>query len=259
MAFGNTPWIRKPALGVGINWSHPLTSGLVSALLLNENGGRKLFDLCYPGNQVSTWTAAAWGVSKEMIGLDFDGSTSIIVGSPISISLAGLPFSIFVLHYPTTFTGTFFSLGTTGSNDLALHLRLNSTTQVLFGMFFDDLTVTVPTMAAGDKVAMLATMSGAKLQSIYHNGTFINSRTATDFYRGDKTWTLGRNGWTPSNFYDGIISCVFIWRRCLSPHEALQIYQQPFALIAPQVSLYRYAFQAVAAGAAPDFYRRRIG
>jgi hypothetical protein len=49
-------WQQKPPLGFKINWNHPITNKLVSAWILNENGGKKVFDL-RPGWSVANTIA----------------------------------------------------------------------------------------------------------------------------------------------------------------------------------------------------------
>ena len=43
-------WIQKPPLGIQIDWSNPITKGLVGCWLFNEGSGDKVYDLSGNGN-----------------------------------------------------------------------------------------------------------------------------------------------------------------------------------------------------------------
>ena len=67
-------WIQKPPLGVQINWSDPLTKGLVGCWLFNENNGDKVYDLSGHGKTGSI-VGTDWGLSPRGPALDNDRAT----------------------------------------------------------------------------------------------------------------------------------------------------------------------------------------
>jgi hypothetical protein len=59
------PWTRKPPLGYGVNWSHPLANGLLAFLACNEGGGAPV-DLCYGLNLAPNAAGnGTWGQDKN--------------------------------------------------------------------------------------------------------------------------------------------------------------------------------------------------
>ena len=74
-------YIKKPPLGSQIDWSHPLSTGIVGYWLFNEGSGNKINDISNNRN-IGTLTnfdlTTAWKSSPLGKSLDFDGSNDYI-------------------------------------------------------------------------------------------------------------------------------------------------------------------------------------
>lgn len=237
-------WNIKPPLGFSVNHGHPLSVGLVSAWLLNERAGHKVFDLEHPGNQVTSWSGPTWSNSTFTTAIRHAGSGNI-TGSPIRTSIASGPFTIFILTTPTSGGGTFFSVGTSLSTDKALHLRVTGSTSLLFGLLNDDLGVTVANLV-NRRSSFTFTLDQNKLQSVWDGGIFIGSRTSSGFFTGNTTWRMGADGWDGGSPYNGLTEVVYIWNRALSSYEIRTLSLFPYSFIEPVNPLLQWAAQVAA-------------
>ena len=52
--------ILKPPLGTQLNYSHPLSQGLVGYWLMNEGSGNQLNDLSLNGNDLAFYNTPQW-------------------------------------------------------------------------------------------------------------------------------------------------------------------------------------------------------
>ena len=158
---------------------------------------------------------------------NFSGSNGDISGSNGLEFISGSPFTVDVWIKPDTLNNdcTFFGVGNVNSNGQLLHLRtVSGNTSVVFGMWFDDLTVTVSNNA-NKWVNYTFVMDSSISQSIYENGSFVGSRGSSDYYRGNGSWVIGDWGRTTSReLYTGSISSVIVYNRELSTDEIEQNY-----------------------------------
>ena len=154
----------------------------------------------------------------------FDGVDDYVTGS--TTPLSGSSFSIGCWIKPITVPDnkTYFGLGTTQLTDQSIHLRLINDTNMRFGMYSDDLNVTINS-ATGKWNYFVVTLDNNRLQSVYQNSTFINSRTATSFFIGNNLYFIG--AWGTPGIIQNInaeISLLQIYNRALSPSEIQQNY-----------------------------------
>lgn len=78
-------WTQKPPLGVQIDWSKPITRGLIGCLLFTEGGGDKVYDLSGHGNTGTLTNMAfpptassGWNPGKTGPALAFDGNNDYV-------------------------------------------------------------------------------------------------------------------------------------------------------------------------------------
>ena len=76
------PWTQKPLLGTPIDWSNPLSQGLVGAWAFNEGAGSSIFDAVtnksFPASGGLTWGSG---------GAVFGGSTFVSLGTALNSTL----------------------------------------------------------------------------------------------------------------------------------------------------------------------------
>ena len=156
--------------------------------------------------------------------LTFNGSTNYVSGN---VNIASSPFTIICWVYPnvTPSANIYFSVGSITGTRNAIHLRLVNDTSFLFGMYDDDLSVTVSSVT--NKWNYFAvTLTSGFVQSAYQNGILVgNPRTAGGYFTGNTIYNIGR--WVVSGgvqYINANVANTQIHNRALSASEVLQNY-----------------------------------
>ncbi len=158
--------------------------------------------------------------NKANMAMVFNGVDQYIYGSGISI--ANSPFTI-AAWIKTSYTANeiYFSIGSVKSvNDATVHLRITSNTTMRFGMWGDDLNVTLSNIS-NNWTFLVTTMDSIKVQRVYCNAVEVGTRTANSFFIGNADWKIG--AWTPE-FFDGAIDDVRIYNRALTATDVAELY-----------------------------------
>ncbi|MEQ9231374.1 MAG: LamG domain-containing protein, partial [Cyclobacteriaceae bacterium] len=142
--------------------------------------------------------------------LSFNGSSDYVSGT--GINLANSDFTVegwFNTNSPTTFQ-TLFSLGSAGSNNEALHINLENT-QVKVGFYFSD--VTIPwTVTSGWHHISVSHNTSSLESTVYIDGLPIGSGTHPSVaFTVNTSYTIGRNSWDPSGYFNGQLDDIRIW------------------------------------------------
>jgi hypothetical protein len=221
MAFGNGPKI--------------VTSGLILSLDAADRNsysgtGTVWNDLSGNGNN-GTLTNGPTYSSTNGGSIVFDGVDDYISGS-LATSLSNSEFTIGIWLKTGNISSNkiVFSLGTEASNNKSIHLRfVSSTTSFRFDLYTSGLVTTLSNTSA-NFTYLTCTLNSSLLQSVYQNGSFISSRTATGLFTGNTVYNLGRWGLEapqfnlPGEYWNGNISQVTVYNRALSATEILQNY-----------------------------------
>jgi hypothetical protein len=214
MAFGNGPRI--------------VTSGLVLSLDAADRNS-------YPGSG-TTWADVSGNNNNGTLvnsptfstanggRFAFNGSTNYVSGT---VNIASSPFTIICWVYPnvTPSTNVYFSVGSIDGTRTALHLRLVNDTSFLFGLFNDDLSVTVSSVT--NKWNYFAvTLTSGFVQSAYQNGVLVGSpRTAAGYFTGNTTYGIGRwSNSSPTQYINANVATSYVYNRALTATEILQNY-----------------------------------
>jgi hypothetical protein len=161
----------------------------------------------------------------------FDGTNDYVSGS-LATSLSNSEFTIGIWLKTGNISSNqvVFSLGTEASNNKSIHLRfVSSTTSFRFDLYVSGLVATLSNTSA-NFTYLTCTLNSSLLQSVYQNGSFISSRTATGLFTGNTVYNLGRWGLEapefgyPSEYWNGNLSQVTVYNRALSASEILQNY-----------------------------------
>lgn len=228
---------NKPNLGKQINWSHPLTKGLVSSWLMNENGGDKIYDLSNNNNTGTFVNNTNWVRGKFGSCLSFDGADDYVnvADSPSNSLIGALTISawINVTNY-TTYNGIvgktvtnipkpydYYLLATTG---LPKFFRGNGSSSTAF--------IGTAAPGTGKWVNIVVTAIGEGV-CMYLNGVSngsgnlnVSGITPVD---SDLALRIGNRGDLVTDF-NGLMDNVQMWNRVLSPSEVLQLYREPFCM-----------------------------
>lgn len=195
-------------------WKFDETSGTTASDSSGSESDMTLTDIDFSGNGIA---------GKVGNGLVFDGSNDYVSGS--STNITNTAFTIAVWIKPEVFTNrTYFGLGSGASARASIHLRLTSSTSFLFGMYSDDLAVTVTDMTSR-WTQLVVTLDDSFMQRVYQDGAFVDDRQGGGYFVGDSSMNIGR--WKSSQQYvQGVIDDVRIYNRALNTGEIEALYQQ---------------------------------
>lgn len=220
---GSSVWTTKPMLGSVIDYSNPLSRGIVGCWLMNERGGLKVKNLVNPSKYNGVLTSNFWSNNE----LKFDGSTTYTEITPV---VSG--------------TATFLVIGMRDRNTPANYLDsvigiYTGTTGYYCLMFGNGWS------GAGDNYVRTEG-SASTAVSLYVNGVRQTSNVQSNskltnrvFYNVVSSYT-GITAGTNFRFGDyqtqnwhlsGGIKVVYYWNRVLSPQEIQSLYVSPYQFI----------------------------
>jgi hypothetical protein len=213
MAFNYSPKVVTDGLVLYLDAAN--TKSIVS-------GSTTWNDLSRRGNN-GTLTNNPTFDSQNAGSIVFDGTNDYVIGS--GVNLSGSAFTISTWIKPNqTDTRIFFSVGSTTSTRGSIHIRITNSTSILFGMYSDDLTFTVPDLL-NNWSHITVSLNTDFTQSSFRNGVFINSRLAGGYFTGGSLWAAGvRLFGSLGEFFSGNISHTLVYNRALTPTEVLQNY-----------------------------------
>ena len=236
----------KPNLGVPINWSNPLSKGLVGCWLMNEGGGNIIADLSGNGRNGSV-VNALWSPGKYGTTLAFDDS-----GDYVDLGRASwvdyLPEISIVASVKNN------NVSKVGTNDYIVDKWTNWNCFYLAWDATEKFHFEVRTNTAG----------GVSVQSSVRDGTIQHHLAGTYDGANIRLYVNGELDGGPkaqtgtvrsavNNLYisssvnsattswDGIIDYVFIYNRALSASEIAELYRNPFGIFQPTFSVWWYS------------------
>ena len=230
------PWTRQPQVAVGVNWSNPLTRGLVSAAWRDRNivNGATLAD-----SGSKTYEPALSGIAEVYDGA-VTGRSETVSGIDTSNGL-----SIHVIVYPTNIaqTNTFAGFGSTSATHYAaLDLsgtETNDPIRVLQtgGTFGCTYYASPPTNQWN---AYTAVFNSGTNNVLYRDGVLLtpsstvgsasaNFPTISRIDHGQISLNTG-----PANRLIGKLLLRLHWNRRLTAGEARMLADNPWQLFAPQ-------------------------
>lgn len=230
--FAKTDWYQKPPLGSQINWSHPLSQGLVGCWLINEGGGKKTIELVN-GKLGSILDKCSWG-TKKALGLKFDGTDSYVStlwGSKIVTEL-----TVFVYYNPTAYDANNNILFTDSSDAVNIHAAYTGA-----GVYFyvrssaagDGVLGGTLTLGQDHQVVGTYTTNGQNNRKLYVDGKYIGqgqNYSGTVSLGTNAYFGCHKNGPTIHPF-NGLIYMVAFWKRKLRLSEIQSLYVSPYQFI----------------------------
>jgi hypothetical protein len=253
---------QKPPPGSVLDASHPLAAGLVGAWLFNEGTGTVARDLVqFQEGQLRN--GPTWGgVPGRDAGLAFShsGDTFVLVRANDDTVFVGVdPPAIFALlkditvvtsyrlkSLPADNTGHAFQLVAkdkdTGGRSFTLDVLQETDTLSAAGLRFyingggatDQVTEARQPVIGDDRQAVGTFQAQDKLLKLYINGRLNASGASTLSAIPASTSDLmfGRRNYSGyEDALDGWMRYVYIWSRCLSPQEILQLYEEPYCFV----------------------------
>lgn len=247
---------RKPGAWARIDWTHPLTRGLIGCWLFNECGGTTIRDIGKNG-VAGTLNSATWTTGNFCSSALNFSSAYVSFGNPTSAQLTTWTVAGWVR--PTSLSATQclvnngtntqrnYYLGTNASAGARLYLTQGASNYLGFEG--------VQALSTNTWYHLAGTYNNATL-ALYVNGVLDNSASisgAPDVGAGNLF--VGSLDGT-NELFPGKIDTFLIYNRGLSAGEVKQLYQQPFCFL-KQVAPSRGFAAAVAAAAGVGFSRSR--
>lgn len=224
-------YFQKPPPGTFIDWSHPVSRGLIACLLFNEDGGDKVYDLCGNAND-GTISAATWDAGVRGPTLLFNGTSAFVTVSnspelnPGQITIVtrvlrtsgvgGINFvdKPFTSHNPPFYQYALQHFQAGVSFNVDVNGTLKSTTAA---------NTPVP---LGESHVIAATYDGATLR-IYRDGVETDTTVAAGSITAYATdLKIGRVA-NAASYFPGQIEFVFLYNRALSASEIAELYANP--------------------------------
>lgn len=261
--YGKTPWSSKPPINSQINWSHPLSRGLVGCWLMNEGGGNIVRDLTNRQNGLNS--GGIWNNTSKGIALDFTTATScVLLYNPSSLQITNnITIAQWVAPDDVTTQQYLFAKWRAAAGKRAYR------TQIDTGKFKAILS---PDGTANSGFCIgattLTTLTWYHLVMVY-NGVdircYVNGKLDSNGADNPKVYSSGINNTSSHAFmaigagsgsdttpldapYNGRMGEVLIYNRALSPSEIQQLYVEPYCFIQPQTDWNMIKAAVAAAG-----------
>ncbi len=236
--------VQQPPLGTPLNRSHPLSQGLVGCFPLNEGGGQIALDNTGIGIQNGTLTSGATFTNTAK------GSAVLFDGVNDYISCTNSTTSSY-LSSPAAFgsISAWINLNLLGTNkgivskgDAAVSdrngyiFRVSSANKILL-----EICSASASKAQGGATSLVTniwyhaacTWSNTTI-TVYLNGvndgTSANTISAVSNVYPLKIGAENNNAGSPVLPFDGYITNVQIWNRCLNQSEIRSLYQNPYQM-----------------------------
>jgi len=227
---------RKPLLGEQINWSHPLSKGLVGSWLFNEGSGDIVYDSSLNGSDgtlISMVPSEDWVVGHDGWALDFDVNDLINITHSAELSLVQ-PFSIyFWIKFTTTSNLVVFEKN--GNNGFSVQ-TVESRIQLNVGGVATDVNVLRSASVINDGLwhhvvfVMPSTASGASLvyvDGVEDTGATRNETGVPDYGASTPIEIGSRSG---ASGFAGSLSDIRLYKRALTSKEVESLYINPYAM-----------------------------
>jgi len=232
---------NKPPLGSQINWSHPLSKGLVGCWLMNEGGGNKINDIARKNN--GTNSGGTWNTTTKGKVLYFNGSSYVNCGSSGSINSISTAISLVAWIKTSSSTNSIQIISHDGVASIPVRCwDLDIYVSKLQANFWDSTgnrSYTDSLTTVNDNVwhFIVATCDakGDRKARVYIDGKLDNTGTQGNFYDLNTSLTrmvyIGARDYTTACYFTGYISDVCVYNRALSPQEIQQLYIDPYCFI----------------------------
>ena len=222
MRFSQT---QKPALGAQINWSHPLSRGIVGCWLMNEGSGDKIYDLSGNNRVLVASGSPYWLPLTQGLGIYCDDNDYYSINAlPLTTALT------FIWRGRCVTTSSYSCLFVGQKDPTAFNASFGFTEQnnSIYAILGTSTGTTISSAFAVYNVysTLAMTWDGATLRG-YLNGIYAttNSRAGTlksyPFSLGHVWYDRSRQVHT---------EYAYVYNRALSSQEIQQLYLSPYAM-----------------------------
>ena len=242
MKFLKKNWgTTKPSVGYGVDWSDPISKGLVGCWLFNEGAGAFAFDIARK-NKGTLTNGPTWTSGKFGKGLSFDGTNDYVNIGDVLDQTGSFSLSAWVKRAgdsPTGRAGTIVGKEMASTAQFMLEIidssegtSPNTVRFITFGLAVISVYST-QTITNGQWYHIVATFDSSSItQKIYIDGVQNATQTTTGTMTANSdTLKIGYSQGTgaSNNYFFGVIDDVRIYNRALSAGEVKRLYSEPFA------------------------------
>lgn len=231
----SSPW-QKPVRGIQLNKAHPLAKGLVGCWVMNEAIGNTVFDLSGNGNN-GTKSGVTWVDN----GMEFNGSSDYVsVGSPSSL-LIGPELTMYARIYRHTTSHDYEGIATyvRTSPDYGGYGLWSMADGKFRGCVDDSYLNDVRTtnIYSDNTWYDLVVRCNGTTYSLYVDGIKASSDKSIVSYdpATPTEFRIGRSV-TGTEYFDGVISRLYIYDRALTSDEIMWLYREPYSMFEPDIS-----------------------
>jgi hypothetical protein len=225
-------WTQKPPLGSQIDWSNPLSKGLVGCWLMNEGGGNVAKDL-YSNNNGKAYSGSLQYGKNGILVNSFN--SQILLGNSYTASCS---FSVVVqfmpIGNPIVVNHSIYQ-SYNGVGGLYLRLLTDGHFDFLQSQITDISQVAVP-YALNKKYTLGFSIDATGNYKLYEGGiersrTLGTGVTAQTFALGVPRLGTESNSFGGYEISNGYFYFCYIFNRALSPQEIQQLYIDPYGMI----------------------------
>ena len=231
MSLIQTPWTSQPQQAVGIDWSNPITRGLVIA----ENHSNPRFAAFNsPTQKVGPSYRGTGGVATRFV----SASSQYLQQSNTSLTNYPLTFLSVFQRATRPFDGVLMGIGA-GTNrhilyanqdNIACFSGAGGTSAQAASTGFD-----LGSFGAGDVRCAVGVISAANSRSVYLDGTLVGTDATIVSTGASNTAVIGCywNNDAPSMYFNGDIYLSLAWNRALTDTEIKSLSQNPWQIFKP--------------------------
>ena len=239
------PWTRQPQSQVGVDWSNPITRGLVFAGIGTDDS-----NLVYKTRQTSGLNQIVGSQGRALAGSQKHANdTRINVTSEVTLFALTQNVGGLGDNYPNLISKiTYASESSNSGYQLQLRAATGELRKLMFGVFNNNSYTTYALLSAttfvtANQVFSACGVSSAGGRSLYINGILESTKAATTMGTPTDGVQIGGTGSGETRNY-----VSFIWNRALTAAEVATVNANPWQLFAPRRI---YIPTAAAAATAP--------
>lgn len=214
----------KPPAGYAVDWSDPISKGLVGCWLFNEGAGKTLYDLAQK-NHGSFINSPTWSPGKLGPAVSFVAASSqyVTTGNVPANWANANDFSLYVRFRSTSISASQALLSERNAgNGSVLYLASSKLT------FWNSKALASPnTLLSNTSYDALITHPANGTITMYTNGVSVATESSPGTMTSSSNFDIGR--FDNSNYFGGLIEVARLYKRALTGGEASRLYSEPFA------------------------------
>lgn len=221
----------KPPVGSSMDWSHPLSKGVVGRWLMNENAGSRIIDITGK-NHCTLYNGVTWK-NNQAGEIVLNGTNQYAQKTP-AIGLAIEKFSIVAWIYPTSFPSYQRIIYIGGFSDLDQRISFitNPSGKLCYVINNGSQWGSVSAQALSANAWQMVVITYSCQTTLYYIDGKLDANSYTDTTVPSYLTDYFIIGFLPSNssqWFAGSISQIIVYNRVLSKNEIASLYSNPYS------------------------------